>query len=243
MRLIAVLAAGLGLLASSPVLAGATPLASTLDEVERDVIISEDIEEIKRLTYVYGYLRDRLGYRELLDLFTEDATFDFANGQYVGKESIARLFYSERFNVSAEAARAGDLRNVLNEHVMMQPVITVGADGKSAFVRAKEVGTIGVFEQSQTYTVGVYENRYVKADGRWKIAAIKHCYRMEMPYAVGVFDLPERPAYTPVPTFYPEDPEGPDRQSSYACHTYPHTGVNPPFHYEHPVTGERIQKP
>jgi len=243
MRLVAVLATGLGLLASSPVWASPTPLASTLEQVERDVTLSEDIEEVKRLTYVYGYLRDSLDYGALLNLFTDDARFDFANGQYVGKESIARLLYSARFNVSADAARTGNVENVLNEHVMMQPVITISSDGKSAFVRVKEVGTTGVFQQSQTYTVGVYENQYVKADGRWMIAAMKHCYRMDMPYGVGVFELPERPAYTPVPTFYPEDPEGPDRQSSYACHTYPHAGVNPPFHYDHPVTGERIQKP
>lgn len=243
MKVIAILAAGLGLAASVPASAGPTPLAVTLDEVERNVTRAEDIEEVKRLTYVYGYLRDRLDYPELLKLFTDDARFDFANGQYVGKASIKRLVYSARFNVSTDAAQTGSIKNILNEHVMMQPVITVSADGKRASVRVKELGTVGAFQKSQTYTVGVYENELVKTDGRWLISSMKHCMRMDMPYAVGVFDLPQRPAYTPVPTFYPEDAEGPDRQSSYSCNTYPHAGVNPPLHYDHPVTGERIQKP
>jgi hypothetical protein len=70
-----------------------------------------------------------------------------------------------------------------------------------------------------------------------------YCTRYERPYYSGLRELQENPRSFQVPTFYPEDPDGPDKQSNVACHVYPDVGINPPFHYPHAMTGEIIQKP
>lgn len=216
---------------------------ATLAQIEADVTRAEAVEAIKRVTYMFGYYRDARMYDAAQSLFTDDATYDFIDGQYVGKSSIVRLFGSKRFNPEG-AVRGQDNPAILNDHAMLQPVITLDADGQGAWARFKELVFEGMHGKSQTYALGVYENRYRKdSAGKWKISGVRYCYRLRMPYQASIFTLPDRPVTSPVPTFYPKDPEGPDRQISFACHLYPDVGLNPPFHFNHPVTGEHLQKP
>jgi len=232
--------------ASSPA-ASAQPRAlsetEALDRLEQDLDRAESIEAVKRLTYMFGYYRDALHYDRALALFDDNATFDFANGQYVGKRSIRRLFHSKRFN-AGHRAPGSDGPAILNNHVMMQPVITLGPDGRTARGRFKEFGFEGEQGKSQTYIISMYENDYVRdAAHGWRIKAVRHCFRFNAPYDMAAKDLPEPPPYSPLPAFFPKDAEGPDRQISYHCHVYPDVGINPPFHFTHPVTGENISKP
>lgn len=229
---------------ASPVSAGdASPAAEALKGVEANVSKAEAIEAVKQLTYMFGYFREARDYGKALALFSDNATYDFAYGQYVGKNSIRRLFGSERFNPAGR--RPGSAGPpVLNDRVMMQPVITLDEGGQTASARFKEL----VFESehgvSQTYSIGHFENRYIRDEvGAWKIDAVRYCYRLRLPYDTGIAEVPPPPAYIPVPVLYPTDLEGPDRQSSFYCHTYPDAGIDPPFHFDHPVTGERISKP
>lgn len=235
--------AALVLVAASFAHAESPYVAENLDEVERLVTRAEDIEAIKQLTYVYGYYRDALRRDDMLELFADDAVYDVGNGQYVGKESIRRLFYSDRLDVPVAVSGNDAPTGVLNDHAMMQGVITLSEDGLSAKARFKDFGFEAVDGESEMYVSSMYENSYVKEDGVWKFAEIKHCYRLKMPYHSSSDDFPDSVIVEPVPTFYPEDAEGPDRQSNVACHRYPAVGINPPFHFDHPVTGERIQKP
>ena len=231
-------------MASTPI-AARTPTGeqASLDQVERHVEKAEAIEAIKRLTYAFGYYRDAFAHERMLALFTDDATYDFANGQYVGKLSLRRLFTSVRYSPGSRGVdKAGSA--LLSDHVFMQPVITLASDHRTARARFKEFVFQAEHGLSQTYAIGQFENDYVKTDsGAWKISAVRHCYRLMLPYDAAILELPEPAPYEPAPTFYPAEPEGPDRQSAFHCHRYPQVGIDPPFHFDHPVTGERISKP
>jgi len=235
--------APLSLLLGSIAASAQAPTAGSLEEVHAELVHAEDVQAIKRLTNIYGYYRDALRREDMLTLFTDDASYDTGNGKYIGKASIARLFKSDRLDFPVANITDGDLKGRLNEHVMLQGVITVAPDGQTAKARFKDFTFQAVSGESQTYSLASYENSYRKVNGVWMITEIRHCYRLKMPYEGTHEDFSTSRVYTPVPTFYPDDPEGPDRQSPYACHPYPDAGVNPPFHFDHPVTGERLIKP
>ena len=229
----------------APLAAQNSPAAEsqTLDEVEREVDRAESIEAIKRITYMFSYYRDAHQYERALALFDDAARYDFANGQYVGKASIRRLFDSKRFAVAGRVP-GSDGPPILNNHIMMQPAITLAADGRTAKARFKDLVFEAEHGKSQTYSIGAYENDYVRGEGgRWFISAVRYCYRFHAPYDMAARAIPVPPKSEAIPATYPKDPEGPDRQINYYCHVYPDVGVNPPFHFNHPVTGEHIAKP
>jgi SnoaL-like domain len=219
------------------------PSAAELDALEAKIVRAEDVEAIKRLTFVFGYYRDKFFYDEALALFTEDAVIDYAGGKYLGKPSIRRLLGTSRYTLPEAIGKRGPQSGLMNDHILMEQVITVSPDGRTANARFKDWNTQGVFGKSQTRSSGVYENEYRKMDGVWKISAMAYCTRYANPYLVNPRDIPAPNDSPATPEFYPRDRNGPDRQSNYACHEWPHPGVSPPLHYPHPVTGDYIHRP
>ncbi len=219
------------------------PSDADLDRLEAQVTRAEDIEAIKRLMHAFGYMRDKFYDDDVLALFTDDAVVDFKGGKYIGKDSVRRLITSPKYKPPEAVGRQGPQPGIINDHILLQHVITLAEDGQSAQARWKEWSQRGVYGERQIYSTGVYENAYRKVDGVWQISAMAYCTRYETPYLLGIFEREEPPAARPVPTFYPQDPHGPDKQSNYACHEYPHVGVNPPMHYPHAVTGDMNYKP
>jgi hypothetical protein len=86
---------------------------------------------------------------------------------------------------------------------------------------------------------GIYENRYVREDGIWKISRLGY-----FPFWHGSFA--DGWAKTPIDfipkakTCYPEDPVGPDELIDPALRLWPATDIIP-FHNDHPVTGKPIE--
>lgn len=230
-------------LLSATVAAADVPTDAELDRLEESITRIEDVEAIKRLTHAFGYLRDKFYDQEILALFTEDAVVDYKGGKYIGRQSVQRLIESDKYKPAEAVGKRGPQPGILNDHILLQHVITLAPDGQSARARWKEWAQTGVHGVQQTYATGVYENTYRKVDGVWRISAMAFCTRYETPYLQSVQERAMPPAFRPVPKFYPEDPHGPDKQSNYACHEYPHAGVNPPLHYPHPVTGDWNYKP
>jgi hypothetical protein len=242
-KLLAVLLLALGAAATSPAAEAQAPSAGELDALEAKIVRAEDVEAIKRLTFIFGYYRDKFFYDQALSLFTEDAVVDYAGGKYLGKPSIRRLLRSPGYTAPEAMGRSGPQFGVMNDHVLMEQVITLTANGRTAQARFKDWNTQGVFGKSQTRSSGVYENEYRKTDGVWKISAMAYCMRYANAYLVNPRDIPAPNDAPATPEFFPRDPNGPDRQSNYACHEWPHPGVSPPLHYPHPVTGDYIHRP
>jgi hypothetical protein len=231
-------------IASMPlVVSSAEPSSEEIAQLESLVTLAEDVEAIKRLTFIFGYYRDNWMDEELLKLFTSDAELDVASGKFIGKASLRRAFDQPPFKPTDLRGRTGPRPDRLNDHILMQHVITVDDEGVTARARWKEFNTTAVIGQSQHIGSGVFENQYLKQDGEWRISAMAYCVRYERPYLAGAQEAPTNKDPPPVPEFYPANPLGPDRQSNYACQTFPDAGISPPFHFSHPVTGETIRKP
>lgn len=218
-------------------------LKQRIESLEHALGIQQDIHDIRRLQYIYGYFIDKSQYNEVVDLFADDGEVWFLGGIYKGKEGVKRL-YIERFRKRFTDNHNGPRYGWLLDHPQLQMVIDVAPDRKTAEVRGRSMMQAGLHEtakgeQRQWFEGGIYENRYVCEDGVWKISRLGY-----FPFWHGSFA--DGWAKTPIDfipmakTLYPEDPLGPDELIDPAPRLWPATDIVP-FHCNHPVTGKPIE--
>lgn len=205
-------------------------LESQVSILEKRAQQLKDINDIKRLQRAYGYYLDNALWDEILDLMSNDATFELAlDGVYIGKDSIGKYLYA------LGDGRSGLSAGELNEHLQLQPVITVADDGKTAQGRWRAFIMSGTYGGQARWSEGPYENTYVKEDGIWKISSTHWYETIMVPYEGGwAAEHEEGELHNGkiVSNLVP-----PDAPSSEDYEVWPGTYL-PPYHYKNPVTGE-----
>ena len=220
-------------------------LAAQVAELKHELGILKDIEAIKRVQYAYGYYLDKCLYNEVVETFADDCEVRFGGGRFIGKPGIKRLFL-ERFRKRFTGGYNGPIDGFLLDHQMLQDIISVAPDRKTARARMRvfmQAGThysAGIVEQGrvqQWWEGGIYENEYVCEDGVWKIKVLNYNvvffgtfeegWAAWNKYDVGCIN-----------TTYPDDPKGADELFTQTPGRWPKTPVIP-FHYLHPVTGKK----
>ncbi len=81
-------------------------------------------------------------------------------GIYYGKKGVRRaveLFGPQNIE-----------KDHVHNHIQLQPLITISADGQRAWVRARALSMLGTYKQVGVWGDGVYENEFVKEKGVWK---------------------------------------------------------------------------
>lgn len=200
-------------------------LQAKLSSLEKQVELLEDAKAIERLQQAYGYyISEGMG-SEAAALFSDSpaASIEMAQqGVYLGKARI-RAFLTH----GGEGLKDGEIR----EAPIMQGIVHVAPDGKTAKGRWRTLMMSGTYGQDGLWTEGPFENEYVKEGGVWKFSKVhwyttvigsydegwhKKSYPAPGPLADLPPDLPPTDKYAAFPAFY-----------------------LPPYHYLHPVT----QKP
>jgi hypothetical protein len=204
------------------------PAAAQLRPAERLAALRERVEllesqdAIENLQATFGYFFDKGLWDDTADLFAEDGSFEYGlSGVYVGQEHIRRalLLYGP----------SGLAQGYLNNHMQLQAVITVAPDGRTASGRFQGMVMLAEPGANGIWGVGIYENRYVREDGVWKISSL-HFY----PSAFTDYDKGWARSALPMrgqSALFP-----PDRPSTAVYRSYPGNFI-PPFSYNHPVTG------
>jgi hypothetical protein len=170
LRLFTGAAIGLGLLAAAPQFAAAADAASPalqaeLDKLETEVVRAEDVKTIESLQRAYGHYADRGLWEDLADLFANDALADYPSGVFVGKPSIRNMFIK-----NLGAGRPGLADGRIYAHIILQPVVDLAPDGKTATGRWRVLGMLGRFGANASWADSLYRFDYVKQpDGAWKI--------------------------------------------------------------------------
>ena len=203
-------------------------LETTASALELRIGHLEDEDQIEKLIDTYGYYLDKQQWDQLTDLFAEDGTMEISlRGVYVGKPSIRRaleLFGPQ--NIEPEH---------LHNHIQLQPIITLSADGAHAWSRSRALSEIGTYGRTAIWGDGVYTNEYVKRDGVWRIAK-DHIYTTFF----ASYDKGWKDGVGPAPKASSKIP--PDAPPTELYDSFPGEYVAP-FHFPHPVTGAQIEIP
>ena len=152
---------------SALLLLATTALAqSRLDKLAIGVEREESIRAIKRLQTAYnGYLDQGL-WPDITDLLSANATANFAGTKVAGKAAITQHLMQE-----AGRTELGLAKDQLNTHLLMQPIVNLGPDGKTAQGTWHELAMLGR-NGTATWVGGIYENTYVLENNVWKISTI-----------------------------------------------------------------------
>ncbi|HXC59114.1 MAG TPA: nuclear transport factor 2 family protein [Steroidobacteraceae bacterium] len=202
--------------------AAAAPDAQRYADLDRRAMALNDETEVLNLQHAFGYYLDRKLYDDVADLFAADGSLDFASrGAYVGRDHIRKAL--ETFFGATPLARGE-----LFDHIMMDPVVTVAADGTRAAARSTQLAQLGINHNYARWEIGVYENQFVKQDGKWKLAAVRYFPRMITDYDLGP-RVDAKPLPTPSALIAPD--RAPGRYAAYPSLQY--VGQ----HFAHPVTG------
>ena len=140
-----------------------------IDRLEGSVQAEEAVRAVKRLQYTYGYYLDMGLWTDLAELFTRDGVGNFKNATVKGRDKL-----SDYFMAQAGRNSLGLSEGQLRVHLMMQPIVTLGPNGKTAKGTWHEMALLGQFGQTATWIGGVYENEYILENNSWKISHLKY---------------------------------------------------------------------
>jgi SnoaL-like domain len=219
---------------------GSQDRAMRLQSIARRVNRLESIKAVERLQYIYGYYQDRFLFNEVVTLFADQgAEAHYMGGVWVGQAGLRRLwlgYFSSAYSNGTNGPVAGRMFDM----PQWQGVVDVSPDGTTAQGRFRTLGKLAFYKEKEQWISGVYENDYVKEDGKWKIKTFRFCSPWSAVYTEGWQDV-DAEKLAPKWKLYPQDPNGPDRLETDAercTDQYPHPGLVP-FHFSNPVTGKR----
>jgi SnoaL-like domain len=178
-------------------------------------------EQIERLQAAYGYYIDKGRWNQAAALFSRRATYEYGQqGIYVGRAHIRKALGL----MGPRGLRTGQL----NDYPMLQPIISVSPDNRTATARWRSDVMMAKGGKGE-WGGGVYNNEYVNDHGVWKIAKLHFYVTFFASYAKGwaAGDLPLEGPSAKVP---------PDRPPSSIYRSLPGVYV-PPYPYSNPVTG------
>ena len=199
-------------------------MEARLKELEEKVARAEDIEAIKVLQRAYSYYLEHGMFNEIIDMFSEDTVSieTGSTGVYLGKDGVRKHFSPADVNP-----------NWLHVTMPVSAIITVDPDGKNAKGRwyGWICGALPVAGINRAFfQLGVYENEYVKENGKWLFTKLQYYRIFQSPYEDGWVKTPE--------IFLDLERDLPAPDLPHTMHKPYPSGFVMPFHYKHPVTGE-----
>ncbi len=185
----------------------------------------QDLTEVEIVQNAYGYYVDKAQWRNLSELFAEDATLEIGGkGVFLGR---ARVF--EYMHVGL--GKLGPHDGSLIDHQQFQCLPTINPDGVTAQVRC-----IAFVMSSGGWGHNYYEDRFVKINGVWQFKKLRGPFNMYAGYKVGWLD-------NTILNTYPEKwPPWPDLPPTVIYLTFPNYYIEP-YHYPNPVTGNPMPPP
>jgi hypothetical protein len=208
-------------------------LEARMKVLEHELGIQKDIEEVRRLHYIYMYYNSNRMAKQLMDLVAEKAESIEIGGRgvYYGKDGFRKNFIDPGSGHASTVRDVGwSFGNCLFQ-LGGQDVITIADDRQTAkgrFAVLTPVVTGYPKKQNVSLNAGVYEQEFMKEDGVWKIKKFKYVHY----FMVHFKDLKVNPDYSRW-----ADAKNPADAPTTWYHPFPEAGVMP-FHFKNPVTGE-----
>src|SRR6185436_3993668 len=122
---------------------GLGAIRTRLEQLENRLHKAEAIRGIKVLQYSYAHYAESGLWLDLGDLFATNGIAHYAQGDYRGPESL-RKFYLQELG----RGQLGLAEGRIYPHIMIQPVVTVAEDGKTAKGRWHVIAMLGSYGAS-----------------------------------------------------------------------------------------------
>ncbi len=197
-------------------------LEKLADAKELQLARAHSVRAIENLQAMYGYYIDKGQWKRAAALFSRDGSYEFGQGGvYIGSPHVERALSL----MGPEGLEAGQLNN----YVMVQPIINVAADNRTAKARWRSDVQLARGGKGR-WGGGVYENEYVNDKGTWKFSKLHYYVTFWGDYDQGwaAKPYPMDPASTAIP---------PDRPPTVVYQSFPKLQIVP-FHYNNPVSGK-----
>lgn len=195
-------------------------LQAEVRELRAKTSIQQSYMEICNLQATYGYYVDKGLWDEAADLFEPEGTLEIAGrGVYVGQERVRAYLH----------ALPSYERGTIFNHMQLQPVVHVAPDGENAEGRWRAFILIAWLGGEARWGEAIYENRYRRIDGIWRISRLQAFITFYAEYDRG-------PNHGGVPLVRSIEGLQPDLPPTYSYEAFPEIFV-PPFHYANPVSG------
>ncbi len=196
-------------------------LQAQVDALQKRAGAWDDYAAIANLQAIYGYYVDKSRWDDAAALFSQDATLEIAGrGQFKGQARISEYLH-----------QLGELTyGRLFNHMQLQPVIHVAADGRTAKGRWRSLMQVGHLGKEARWGEATYENEYVKEGDVWKIRKLHSFITFYVEFDKG---------WNKGAVALPKHLEGlePDADTTIKYGAFPDVFV-PPYHYPNPVTGK-----
>ena len=143
-------------------------LMRRLEEFEKRLKISEDIDQIKKLQRHYMNAHTFVKPEEEIACYAENATLDLINGIFKGKEAIAE-FTHRVAEIEGPIAR----ENPVKAAFIVHPIINVDGDKATGNWVQYEFEAHPRTHQSLFWMQAIYDAEYIRENGEWKINYLK----------------------------------------------------------------------
>ena len=162
-----------------------------IDELEKRITVTEDIEQIKQLQirYVTGHTFND-GDLEA-EGFADDATLEIAGVPISGKEAILKFAREHAEELKTQKSWAGpfDFEKVPTDgHLMIHPVISVDGDKATGTWMQYSLTAEPITMSLLYYIQSIYDVEYVKRNGKWQIYHMKFIPRIQPRSGTGAGD-------------------------------------------------------
>ena len=205
----------------------------TLEELEARVQTIEDIEAIKKLQRAYCYYLEHWQDEEIISLWSQSPNVSVEigdSGLYTGKEGVREFFSYPSHFFTSEPKPPPEFLHLL---MPISGIVDVDPGGKTAKGRWYGSGHLSVPRKGKVPAMissGIWENEYVKEDGKWKFKKLLFYTIFGTPYKDGWVKTPH------IERSIPKD-KRPAPSNANITKTYP-SGYIFPYHYKNPVTGK-----
>lgn len=204
----------------------------SLAELEERIAVMNDESLVRNLQASYGYYVNRRMWDDVTDLFTADGVYEVGGvGVYKGTTGIRKAV--------GRMGPAGLTHGVLNDRLQFDTVVSFASGRREAHVRGMELGLLGDADKGEAYwEVSVYDNRFVKEDGLWKVREMRVFPLFRSEYSTGwgknrIVETALKGALVPDMPLPPDD----------VAHAGEHDRIIPAFVSTHPVTGKPVTAP
>ena len=212
-----------------PPVGAAAQSSATLDELEERIAVMNDESLVRNLQAAYGYYVNRRMWDDVTDLFAGNGVYEVGGvGVYSGHAGVRKALERQ--------GPAGLTHGVLNDRLQFDTVVSLAAGRREAHVRGIEMGMLGEADKGEAFwEINVYDNRFVKEDGLWKVREMRVFPIFRAEYSLGwgksrIIETAQDGALAPDLPLPAADAGAQDR-------------IIPAFVSTHPVTGKPLAAP